>query len=525
VSDAATVDAALPIVAVTVLEDRAAITRRGTVALPPGQHRIVVASVAPVVADKTLTATATGARVLDVRCERSIAPWREPSSDAEPARLRELRAAQDGARADADARARAAAAHATALAQLAGAGWHDLGVAATRGVVADAAATARLADVDAAAQAATATAADAALDAELAANALARLDHRLARAEAEAGVLAARLVIDVVVDQGAPAPINVAFDIGYIVPCAAWRPHHRATLAAGGERVAWLTTACVWQATGEDWRDVAMTFSLERASLGVEPPELADDHLRTRRRAEVVAVEVRDQDVQTTGLGGAVVPGIDDGGLGLVLRGDRPATVRGDGAPHRIAVGELAAPAKLALVAMPPVSPWVHIRATFANTGSVPLLAGPVDLVMASGYVGCGEIGFVAAGERVELGFGPEADVRVHRDERRERDDAGLLGGWNTQTVRVAVRLSNLGNRKREVIVTERVPVSEVEQVEITVAKPGAYAVKDADAQQIDARTIDERGLVTWTVELPPRGRRVVALEYQIKSRKDVAGV
>jgi hypothetical protein len=59
-----------PIVAVTVLEDRAAITRRGTIALGAGQHRLAIERVAPVLADKTLTATATGARVLDVRCER-----------------------------------------------------------------------------------------------------------------------------------------------------------------------------------------------------------------------------------------------------------------------------------------------------------------------------------------------------------------------------------------------------------------------------------------------------------------------
>jgi uncharacterized protein (TIGR02231 family) len=289
------------------------------------------------------------------------------------------------------------------------------------------------------------------------------------------------------------------------------------------------TDACVWQATGEDWRDAALTFSLERASLGVEPPTLFDEVLVTRKRAEVLAVETREQDVQTTGLGGAggeaVVPGIDDGGLGLVLRGMRAVTVRSDGTPHRVTVGEVTAPAEHSLVAMPPVSPWVHMRAKFANTGAVPLLAGPVDLIMSSGYVGTGELGFVAPGEMVELGFGPDADVRVHRDERRERDDAGLLGGWNVQTVRVAVRISNLGGSKRKLTVQERVPVSEVEQVEIAIAKPGAYVINEAGVSQVSERTVDDRGLVTWNVELPPRARRVVTVEYQIKSRKDVAGL
>ena len=480
------------------------------------------------VVDKTLIAAAStaAARVLDVRCERYVAPWRDPDAPPveEPARLRAERVALEAQRADADARARSASTHASSLANLAAAAWQDLAVAATRGAAPDPATTARLGELDAAARDAGARAADAMLDAEQAAQALARLDKRIALAEQWAGAAAARLVLDVTADAAG----EVTLEVGYVVPCAAWRPYHRATLA-GGDHVDWLTTACVWQATGEDWPDCALTFSLERASLGIEPPSLADDVLRTRRRAEVVAVEARDHDVQTAGLGGAggalVVPGIDDGGLGLVLRGDHAVTVRADGMPHRVSIGGFAAPAQLSLVAMPLVSPWVHVRARLANTGAAPLLAGPVDLVMSSGFVGVGEVGFVAPGEKLELGFGPEADVRAHRDEPRERDDAGILGGWNVQTVRVAVRLSNLGAKRREVIVTERVPVSEVEQVEVVVAASDAYAISEPGVTQVTARQIDDRGLVTWTVDLPPHARRVVTLEYKLKSRKDVAGV
>jgi len=162
------------------------------------------------------------------------------------------------------------------------------------------------------------------------------------------------------------------------------------------------------------------------------------------------------------------------------------------------------------------------------NTGPEPLLAGPVDLIMESGYVGRTEVGFVAPGEKLYLGFGPDAELRMHRTQAKDRDDAGLLGGWNVQTVRIAVRLSNLGAERREVVVTERVPISEVEQVEVHASAPEAYLLEDAhgeDITQVTARALDERGLVTWSVELPPHGRRAVTLEYKIKSQRGVAGV
>lgn len=517
-----------PIVAVTVLEDRASVTRRGSLPVAAGQHRITIDRVSPVLVDKTLIATATGARVLDIRCERYLAPWRDPASGSTdaPAALRAERVRLERERDAALARDEAARVEIEALAQLVAAALHDLAVGASRGTAATAAA-AQLAELDEIEAQARDRRVEAERAAEDLAGALARLDARIAAADAHAADEAARLIVDVICD----APADVVLEVGYVVPGAAWRPYHRAVLA-DRSRVEWQTTACVWQATGEDWTDAALTFSLERPSLGVEPPALADDELRTRRRPETVVVETREQEHHTTGLGGgaAQVPGIDDGGLGLVLSAPR-ATVIADGMPHRIPVGGFTAAAQLSLVAIPLRSPWVHVRARLVNTGGSPLLAGPVDLIMASGYVGRAEIGFVAPNEKFYVGFGPEADIRIHRDEVRERDDAGLLGGWNVQTVRVAVRLSNLGTERREVVVTERIPISEVEQVEVHASAPDAYLLGTDDQPggeeitQVTARALDERGLVTWSVELPPLGRRAVTLEYRVRSQRGVAGV
>ena len=518
-----------PVSAVTVLEDRANVTRRGSLPLGAGQHRIVIERVSPVLVDKTLTATATGARVLDVRCERYLAPWRDPSSGATdlPAALRAERVELARAHDVALAQVAAASTELAALGEVVAAALRDIAIGASRGTSADGA-HAPLRELDEQEAGARARRVEAELAAADHARALARLDARIRAAEAEAVDEAARLIVDVIADAAA----DLVLTIGYVVPGAAWRPYHRAVLDREGGKLAWETTACVWQATGEDWTDAALTFSLERPSLGVEPPALVDDELRTRRRPEQVTVEARDHEQQTTGLGSgqAQVMGIDDGGLGLVLAAPR-ATVAADGRPHRVPVGGFATSAELALVAIPLRSPWVHVRARAVNTGTAPLLAGPVDLVMASGYVGRGEIGFVAPGEQFQLGFGPEPDIRIHRDEAREHDEAGLLGGWNTQTVRVAVRLSNLGTRSRAVVVTERIPVSEVEQVEVQIAAPDAYLLGAGDhpggeqITQITARSVDDRGMVTWSVELPPFARRAVTLEYRVRSQRGVAYV
>lgn len=509
----------IAIASVTVLEDRASVARKGAIKLTGGQQRIVVERVAPVLVDKTLTATCTNARVLDVRCERYVAPWREGAPDRANA-LRDERTQLEGRLAAARTRAQVARGESEALTQLLEAALHDLATAAARGATSPSA-TAELTDLDTRDAAARTRRVDAELEVEDLVRALERLDERLRAAEAEAGEQAARLIIDVIADAAGDGALSVS----YIVPGAAWRPFHRAQLARDTGKLDFTTTACIWQATGEDWTDVELHCSLERPSLGVEPPALADDELRTRRKPESVVVEAREQEIQTTGQGTTEVPGIDDGGLGTRLSAGK-VTVRSDGAPHRAKVASFSATAQVTLVAIPLRSPWVHVRARFVNGSSAPILAGPVDLIMASGYVGRGEIGFITPGEKAYLGFGPDADLRIHRTETRERDDAGILGSWNVQTVRVAVRLSNLGTHKREINVTERIPISEVEQVEVHASAADAFMLDEAEEiTQVTARAFDDRGLVTWAVELPPLGRRAVTLEYKVKSQRGVAGV
>jgi uncharacterized protein (TIGR02231 family) len=523
-----------PVVEVTVLEDRARVVRRGAVVLPAGQSRLVVRGVAPVLVDKTLTAVTTAGRVLDVRCRRRLAPWnplalsegpKGPSRRADEADA--LRKQVDDSEAavaalaaelavteqeiDATAQLRA-----VVLAELAGeASWGRL----------PGGAAAELARIDERERAATARVAGQRRTLERARRDHAALRARAAEAAADAGTETADVEIDVTTDAAADATVTVE----YLVPGACWRPYHTATLRDGS--VTFATDACVWQNTGEDWRDAHLSFSTERPSLGATPPRLYADEVRVQRKSEQIVVEARDQDVDTTGLGStratataAEVPGVDDGGVAQTLRAPHPATVLTDGRPYRVALGAHDATAELALVAMPERAPCAFTRTRQGNGGR-PLLAGPVDLIRDAGPVGRTSILYVAPEERFELGWGPESDVRIHRDERRRTDEAGVLSSWNATRVRIALRLSNLGDAARNVEVTERIPVSEIDKVEIQLSAPDAWTLEDEPAPLVTERTVDDDGLVRWSVELPARGRRAIALEYVIRAHTSVHGI
>ena len=519
----------LPIASVTLLEDRAHVVRRGAVRIEEADERVRVERVAPVIADKTLSVRAVepaegGLRPIDARVRRRAVIRMPGGGEGEPGalgverealedQLRALDQRIDGQRARLDRMERQG---------------HDLDQAAALTLVELAA---DVAWGEPPAEDWTARLDQAAARERELGRSIVAARRELAELERERERLALRVAAldrpdaheraDLEIDLQGAAGASAVIEVDYVVPGALWRPWHTARLDGGAEGAASsleiATDGCVWQNTGEDWQDVELVLSTERASLGAEPPRLASDVLQAVRRGELV-IETREQEVETAGLGGeaggrarvaAEVPGIDDGGEALHLRPPGRATVPSDGRPHRIRLASFTTEARADLVAYPELASAVLLRTTQENRGAAPLLAGPVDLVRSSGLAGRTSILFVAPGERFELGWGPDADLRVARDAELLEEKKRLLSSRVDRETRVRVRLSNLGARPRTVTVTERVPVSEIDKVEVVVDP----------ARTTDRARPDDSGFIRWTVDLAPHATKQLELVWGTGTR------
>ena len=77
------------------------------------------------------------------------------------------------------------------------------------------------------------------------------------------------------------------------------------------------------------------------------------------------------------------------------------------------------------------------------------------------------------------------------------------------------LKLSNISPEERVVAVSERVPVSEIDKVQIWVEKE----------ETTDEKSPDENGILEWIVTLPPFERREVNLAFKVKRHTDVSGI
>lgn len=501
---------------VTFFEDRAEVQRRARVAVPAGVSRVRVAGVSVAVDDPSLVASVAGdrARVVGARVVRRVRAEPAAGDDAAAAWERDQRdAARDHAVAAAAVeraegawqRVRALQAAWIEAVQRVPAGGDDPTAAAARWRAAwdalDARATAAL---------------DARRDAGMAADAAQLALDRATLRRAEGRLVEPRHEAVVEVQVEAREAHDCEVTLVYRTPCALWRPEHLARLVRredGSHELVIRSWATAWQATGEDWSRVPCRFSTARPARSAAAPRLTDDVLAARRKSDaerrLVTVEARDRALSLAGVAGAravdAMPGVDDGGEPQCFEAKAPTTVPSDGAPVRVELFEARMPCEVERVALPERAAAVHLRATATLAGPAPLLAGPVMVAREAEVVGRGRLGYVGRGEPFELGFGVDDGLRVRRHVEDKRESSAVLGAQKIIRT-VTVYVSNLGGESRRLTVTERVPVSELKDVEVTVVSAGG------------ARHDAKDGFLRWEVELTAQGTHALSATWRVEA-------
>ncbi|MGW6567515.1 DUF4139 domain-containing protein [Streptomyces sp. NPDC054975] len=512
---------ALPVTAVTCLEDRAHVERTAVLDLGAGVQRLRLGPVSALAVDRTLHAELTAdhrASVLDVRIVRAWTPRGPRPSTDDDSPLRRRAHALEEERRGLERRRDRLRTRLDLLGRLATDLLREIGEGAGSGET-DRTRWARELDrVDGerdtcGEELRTADARLKSVSVEIA-----DVQRAMDLAEDEPAALVAH--VELTVESEAAGPVGLR--LSHLTPCALWRPAYRAVL--DGDSLTLETDAMVWQRTGEDWSDVRLTLSTARSALASDPPSLGEDRLTLKDRSaaerRTVDVELREEEIGSLGptpvLG---LPGVDDGGETRVLRASAPVSVPGDGRAHRVPLSSFTTGTRSEYACSPELSPLVTQVVRCDNRSGHVLLAGPVDLVRGGGFVGRGTLDFTAVGAPVELAFGSRDDHRVVRQAEESRDTTGLTQRTVvTRTVRLHLsRFSAPGEHgERVVALRERIPVSEVSAVEVRLHKDACSPPPDA---------VDAEGIARWDVPLAPGGRRTVTLVYELSASAKVTGL
>jgi uncharacterized protein (TIGR02231 family) len=522
----APIDVVAPIARVTVFEDRADIVREAPIVLPGGASVLRIDGLPAVVSDDHVTAHlvplegAGEANVNDVRVERLVVSEVDPQAARRLERAKEIEALEQKRRV-AEERYESASAR-RASAEVALQRWSEqLALAVGRGNAGDDKAWRAAFDAFAKEMSA-ADVARAAARKEI--DARRREAQHLgddARAKPTGQKTVSRLILRVSAPSAAAAGGRYRLVVSTLVPCAAWRPTHEAVLVQRADepaRVRFTTYACVWQATGEDWRDVDIALSTARPSAGAELPPVRADRLTVRTKTpeerKTIVAEHREENIPQSATQGTA-PGVDDGGQPRTFNAPK-MNVKSDGRPHRAQVATFDAPCTTERIAVPELASQVFLRASLKNAGASPILAGSCTLVVehaagGSTFVGTGDIVYAGPGESFDLSFGSD-DRFLVRTKKRRIEDKKLVGKDVVHFVREAT-LTQTGRSSEKVTVLVRMPTSEEKQIRVL---PSPQHCTEGEPKP------DEHGIVRIPIELAPNVERRVAVAFSFETSGDV---
>jgi len=350
---------------------------------------------------------------------------------------------------------------------------------------------------------------------------------------------------DVAIAVEAPRAIAAEFTVSYRVSGANWTPNYEARLVTTGDKpeIALTRRAEIRQRTGEAWDEVALTLSTTRSAGGTrapdltpmqvaffEPPSIYESRAAAAAQAEREATS-RAKAAAAPAPAPASPPGfrfssgsrggpetadvqvaqIEAGAYQANFQVPGRATIPQDGSPKTVVLTQRKLEATLAARTVPELEQKAYLEAGFNHDEEAPLLPGRVALHRDGTYIGMGQFGLVAPGDKVELGFGADDRIKVtFAPVKRRENEPSWLGQSRTDLREFRTVVKSLHARPVKVTVLQRTPFSE--NSAITVETIAAQTTPPTEKQ-----LGDKRGVSTWTFDLAPSAEKEIKLAYRIK--------
>ncbi|MDP3070390.1 MAG: mucoidy inhibitor MuiA family protein [Opitutaceae bacterium] len=332
--------------------------------------------------------------------------------------------------------------------------------------------------------------------------------------------------------------------LGYAVHGASWTPSYDVRASSNDGGIALSYFGLVRQNTGEDWKDIALTLSTARPSLGGAAPEIGNWVVEQLVPRPMQGPSDRNVSAWT---GGQMARGVETAGKttageGLILstltegldfasaeasvdtaatsasfKIATAATVPSDNTAQKIPVTSASLTAALEYATTPKRLAAAFLTAKVANSSDFPLLPGAMNIFLDGTFVTTGALKLVMPGEKFDLALGADDGIAVkHKRLQRFTENTGFTNSGQRITYDYLLTIQNNKKAAARVIVSDHVPVSRHEKIGVKQLVPDAREVKPT-----------AEGALKWTLDLKPGEKRELTLKFSIEHPNDmqVAGL
>jgi len=332
---------------------------------------------------------------------------------------------------------------------------------------------------------------------------------------------------------------NLDVALSYTVPGASWVPNYDARVASAERTVQLDYFGLVRQGTGEDWKDVALTLSTARPSLGGAAPVLnvwqldiynpillreqaeRQRHNEGRMMKSVAAPAAVNMQTLTSNapmeadefkdaaFAGAT---IEAGATSAAFKITTSSSIPSDNSAQRVPITSAGLKATPEYLTVPKRQQAAFLTSKVVNSSDFPLLAGAMNVFLDGTFVATSALRTVMAGEKFDLALGVDDGISIkHKRVNKFTEDTGLTNSGKRITYEYLLTVQNNKKTSERVVVADQMPLSRNEKIVVKLLSPDAKDVKPTD-----------EGTLKWTLDLKPGEKRELTVKFTVEYANDV---
>src|SRR5690554_9791 len=336
-----------------------------------------------------------------------------------------------------------------------------------------------------------------------------------------------KLILNVMSSQAGSIPLEVS----YLTHSATWQPSYEMRIDKINEPIQMLYKAQVKQNTGIDWKNVKLSLTSGPANQNTIAPELQpwfldyysreddfalqevviDSYRTTNRKKESAqtAGAVYDKEDAVASSTISDYTQISESQLNITFDIDIPYTILSNGKQHSVALKETQLPAAYNYVTIPKLDTNAYLVAKIKDYGDYNLLPGEANVVFEGMYVGKTFVNANANKDELTLSLGKDPNISVSRTLISDKSGTKMLSSRKVQNFVYEISVRNNKREHISIVVEDQIPISSNSDIEISLNDKGG------------AKVDEEKGKLTWEINLKPNETKKIRFGYQVKSAKD----
>lgn len=336
---------------------------------------------------------------------------------------------------------------------------------------------------------------------------------------------AARPTSEVVLEVEAAASTAATFTISYFVSNASWMPAYDLRATGTGKPIELAMKAQVFNGTGEDWDQVALSLSSGNPTLGGVMPQLYPWTLAQPYRPQ-------DRGGRFSNAEKAMAPSSMAGGMdadevtidairqvpNTVLQRtttvefsiDAPFSIPADGVAHSVSVNEHTIPAIYKHFCTPKLDRDAFLYARTTGWEDLNLLPGEVNVFFEGTFVGKSFLDLDQPNDTLDISLGRDKGITVDRVKRKTTNEKAVIGSKRTVSVGWDITVRNTKDVPVDLELRDQYPLSPRSEVEVKL--------EDQGGAEVNVQT----GMLTWKITLAPKETKKLGFGYTVKYPKDI---